>query len=156
TMKKLIRLFSLSCIMLVAVVCSLGQTGTSRITGTVKDPQSALVPDAQVTVKNGATSVTYTGRTTSAGVYEFPSLPVGEYTITVEASGFRKFVSTKNVLTVGSPLVLDGPLEVGATTEVIEVQGGYERVETSHAMLGDVVGEKAIRDLPLNGRNPLT
>lgn len=133
-----------------------GQTGTSHITGTVSDPQGAVVADAQVTVKNEATGVTYTGKTTSAGVYSFPSLPVGGYAITVEAAGFKTFSSTGNVLTVGSPLVVDATLQVGAAAEVVEVQGGFDRVDTTHAMLGDVVGQRAIRDLPLNGRNPLT
>lgn len=154
-MNKLLRLFSLGVIVLIATLAQ-AQTGTSRITGTVTDPNGAVVPDGQVTVKNEATGVTYTGKTTSAGVFAFPDLPVGDYTVTVEAKGFRKFLSSKNVLTVGSPLVVDAALEVGAATETVEVQGGYERVETSHAMLGDVVGEKPIRDLPLNGRNPLT
>ncbi|HEU4387897.1 MAG TPA: TonB-dependent receptor, partial [Blastocatellia bacterium] len=138
------------------VVPAFGQTGASRITGTVSDPQGAVISDAQVTVRNEATGVSYTGRTTSAGVFAFPDLPAGEYSVTVEAPGFRKLVSTRNVLTVGSPLVIDVALTVGAATEVVEVQGGFEGIETSHAMLGDVVGQRAIRDLPLNGRNPLT
>ncbi|HXG90990.1 MAG TPA: carboxypeptidase regulatory-like domain-containing protein [Blastocatellia bacterium] len=143
-------------ILLIAAVCASAQTGTSRITGTVTDPQGAVVSDAQVTVKNEATGVTYTGKTTSAGVFAFIDIPVGTYTITVEVSGFRKFVSTGNVLEVGKPLDATITLEVGATTEVVEVQGGFERIESSNAMIGDVVGRRAIRDLPLNGRNPLT
>lgn len=155
-MKAHIRPFALCFILLLTPLCVMAQTGTSRITGTVTDPQGSVIADAQITVKNEATGVTYTGKTTSAGVYAFPSLPAGEYSITVEATGFRKFVSTRNVLTVGSPLVVDAALEVGAATEVVEVQGAYEKLDTSHAMLGDVVGQRAIRDLPLNGRNPLT
>lgn len=155
-MKTHIRPFSLLFILIITSLCAVAQTGTSRITGTVTDPQGAVIPDAQVTVKNEATGVTYTGKTTSAGIYAFPSIPVGDYSISVEVSGFRRFVSTKNVLTVGSPLVVDAQLEVGAATEVVEVQGAYEKIDTSHAMLGDVVGQRAIRDLPLNGRNPLT
>jgi hypothetical protein len=155
-MKRLTRPFSLSFILLVAAVCAFGQTGTSRITGTVTDPQGAVVPDAHVTLKNEATGVSHIGKTTSAGIFAFIDIPVGEYTITVQASGFRKFVSTKNVLEVGKPLGADVKLEVGAANEVVEVQGGGERIESSNAMLGDVVAQRAIRDLPLNGRNPLT
>lgn len=145
------------CLWLVLLgTCAVAQTGTSQITGTVTDPEGAVIVDAQVTAKNEATGVTYGGKTTSAGVYSFPSVPAGEYSITVEAPGFRRFTSIHNVLTVGSPLVVAVTLQVGAASEVVEVQGGYERVETSHAMLGDVVGKRAIQDLPLNGRNPLT
>jgi hypothetical protein len=155
-MKILMRSFSLSFILLVAAVCALGQTGTSRITGTVIDPQGAVVPDAQVTLRNEATGVTHTGKTTSAGIFAFIDIPVGQYTITVEAAGFRKYLSTKNVLEVGKPLGADVRLEIGTANEVVEVQGGAERIESSNAMLGDVVAQRAIRDLPLNGRNPLT
>lgn len=155
-MKIQMRVFSVCFLLLALPICVIAQTGTSRISGTVTDPRGAVIVGAQVTVKSEATGVTYTGKTTSAGAYVFPDIPVGEYSVIVEAQGFRKVVSTRNVLTVGSPLVVDVALEVGATTEVVEVQGGYDRVETSHAMLGDVVDAKAIRDLPLNGRNPLS
>ncbi len=153
---KAIRHMTLCFFLLALSAGAVAQVGTSRITGTVTDQHGAVIADAQVTVRNEATGVTYTNKTTSAGVFAFPALSPGYYTVTVEAKGFRTHTATKNVLTVGSPLVLDVALEVGTASEVVQVQGGYERIETSHAMLGDVVGERAIRDLPLNGRNPLT
>ncbi|HEY3134508.1 MAG TPA: TonB-dependent receptor, partial [Blastocatellia bacterium] len=154
-MNKLLRLFSLGVILAVAALIAQAQSGTSRITGTVTDPQGAVVANAPVTATNEATGVNYTQKTTSAGVFAFADVPVGDYTITVEAQGFRKFISTKNVLTVGSPLVVDVTLQVGSTTEVVEVQGGYERIETSNATISDVLETKQIQELPLNGRNPL-
>lgn len=150
------RKLAIALVFSLAAISVPAQTGTSRITGTVMDPQGAVIVGAQVTAKNESTGVTYTTKTTSAGVFEFPSMPIGSYTITVEMAGFRKYSSAGNVLTVGSPLVIEVTLEVGSTSEVIEVQGGYERIETTHAMLGDIVGRRPIRDLPLNGRNPLT
>ena len=84
------------------------------------------------------------------------SLPVGSYTITVEYPGFRKYVGTNNVLTVGAPLVVNVTLEVGQPTEIVEVTGAYERIATTHAMLGGVVTRREVVELPLNGRNPLS
>jgi hypothetical protein len=132
------------------------QTGTSRITGTVTDQTGAVLSGATVTAKNEATGVQYTTTATTAGTYALESLPVGSYSITVEAQGFRTFTSTSNVLTVGAPLVVNAPMEVGKATEVVEVVGSYERIETSNAMISDVVSRRAVVDLPLNGRNPLS
>lgn len=132
------------------------QTGTSRITGTVTDPQGAVLPGAKVTARNEATGVTYSAQSSSAGAYSFDSLPVGNYEIKVEAAGFRTYTSTANVLTVGAPLVVDVPMQVGSASEVVSVTGSYEKLTTTNAALGDVVERKTITELPLNGRNPLS
>src|SRR5216684_1381806 len=80
---------------------------------------------------------------------------VGTSAITVSKQGFHTFVSVHNVLTVGSPLVVDVSLRVGAASETVQVEGSYQRIETSNATISDVVtGEQAV-NLPLNGRNPL-
>lgn len=148
------------CILLATVVLlsfsTLAQTGTSRITGTVTDPQGAVLPGAKVTAKNEATGVTYSAQTSSAGAYSFESLPVGNYEIKVEAAGFRTYTSAANVLTVGAPLVVEVPMQVGAATEIVSVTGSYEKLTTTNAALGDVVERKTITELPLNGRNPLS
>ncbi|MGH9882722.1 MAG: TonB-dependent receptor plug domain-containing protein, partial [Pyrinomonadaceae bacterium] len=86
----------------------------------------------------------------------FGVLPVGTYTVTVERSGFKKFQKTGNALEVNTPLTVDVVLEVGQVTEVVTVQGGTEQIQTSNATIGNVVDQKAIEALPLNGRNPLT
>ncbi len=151
---SLLWLLPLSIILLAKTVSA--QTATSRITGTVLDPTGAVIQGAVVTAKNEATGVEYKTTTTSAGTYALESLPVGSYTITVEYPGFRTYVGTRNVLTIGAPLVVNVTLEVGQPTEVVEVTGAYERIETSHAMLGGVVTQRAIVELPLNGRNPLS
>jgi len=132
------------------------QTSTSSITGTVTDATGAVIPGAKVTAKNEATGVTYTQTTTGAGLYVFPSVPVGSYTVTAEMSGFKTINKTGAVLEVGTPLVVDVTLEVGQASEIVNVEGGYERIQSTNATLGNVVERKAIVDLPLNGRNPLT
>jgi hypothetical protein len=132
------------------------QTGTSSIRGTVMDASGAVIAGAKVTARNEATGVTFTQTTTAAGVYSFSSLAVGSYAITAEMSGFKTLNKTGNVLEVGTPLVVELTLDVGQTSDVINVQGGYERIQSTNATLGNVVEQKAIEALPLNGRNPLT
>src|SRR6266404_4560671 len=134
---------------------ALAQTGTSRITGTVTDVSGALVPGATVTARSEATGVTYTQTTTEAGLYGFPSLPVGSYTVSVALQGFKTTNKTGNILEINTPLVINLSLEVGGVTETVEVAAVTEVLQTTNAAIGDVVERKAIVDLPLNGRNPL-
>ncbi|MFN0111436.1 MAG: TonB-dependent receptor domain-containing protein [Blastocatellia bacterium] len=155
-MKRTNRVLLLIALLALIVGNVLAQTGTSRITGTVTDPSGAVLPNAKVTARNEATGVTFSAQTNSSGSYSFDSLPVGSYEVKVEAAGFRTYSSTANILTVGSPLVVDVPMQVGATTEVVSVQGAYERLATTNAALGDVIERKTITELPLNGRNPLS
>jgi hypothetical protein len=133
-----------------------GQTSTSRITGTVTDPSGAVVPAASVTAINEATGITYTQVTTEGGLYSFPSLPIGLYTIKVELTGFKTAENKSNVLEINTPLVVNVHLQVGGTNEVVSVIGGYEKLETTSAKIGNIIEQKAIESLPLNGRNPLS
>ena len=137
-------------------ISALAQTSTSSITGRVVDSKEAILPGAAVSVTNEATGLSQTQTTTDSGVYAFASLPVGTYTVTVEQAGFKKFQKTHNALEVGTPLTVDAVMEVGQVSEVVTVQGGAEQLQTSNATMGNVVEQKAIEALPLNGRNPLT
>lgn len=156
TKRSITALLRVMTVWSVLAFIAFAQTGTSRITGTVTDPTGAVLPSARVTAKNEATGVTYSSLTSSAGTYSFESLPVGNYEVRVEAQGFRLYTSTANVLTVGSPLVVDVPMQVGAASEVVSVTGSYEKLTTTNAALGDVIERKTITELPLNGRNPLS
>jgi Carboxypeptidase regulatory-like domain/TonB-dependent Receptor Plug Domain len=137
-------------------IVALAQTSTSRISGRVVDSKQASIAGASVTITNEATGVAQTQTTTEAGVYAFEALTVGNYTVTVEQTGFKKFQKTGNHLEVNNPLTLDIAMEVGQVSEVVTVQGGPEQLQTANATLGNVVEQKAIETLPLNGRNPLT
>jgi hypothetical protein len=132
-----------------------GQTSTSQISGTVLDPTGAVVPGAEVTLLNEATGVSQKLTTTEAGVFAFPSIPVGTYTIRVEARGFKTSVRTGNTVQVNTPVTVDITLEVGATTESVMVSASAELLQTSSAALGNVIEQRSITTLPLNGRNPL-
>src|SRR3989441_3073062 len=120
------------------------QTATSRITGTVSDASGALVPGAMVTARNEATGVSYTQTTTEAGLYGFPSLPGGTYTITVALPGFKTASKTGNILEVNTPLVINMSLEVGGVSETVSVAAEIEVLHTSSAVIGNVVERKAI------------
>jgi carboxypeptidase family protein/TonB-dependent receptor-like protein len=132
------------------------QTSTSEISGTIRDATGAVIPGALVTATNEATGITYRQSTTAAGLYAFPSLPAGTYSITAEMKGFKTGKQTGNLLVVGTPLTVDMMLGVGETTEILNVEATAVPIQTENATIGNVVSEKAIKDLPLNGRNPLS
>src|SRR5438309_52308 len=155
-MLKPTRLLVSFLVLLVLCLAVIAQTGTSNITGTVRDTNGAVVAGATVTAKNEATGVTSTQTTTESGLYSFASLPVGNYTITIEKPGFKTLQKTNNALQVGEPLTVDGALEIGQVSETVTVSGGAEQLQNSNATIGNVVEQKAIEALPLNGRNPLT
>src|SRR5215813_10614768 len=142
--------------LLLGMTVAFAQTGTSRIIGRVFDTKQASIPGATVTVTNEATGFTQTQNTTDAGVFAFDSLPVGDYTIAVEQNGFKKFLKTGAHLEVNTPLSIAVIMEVGQVSETVTVQGGAEQLQTANATIGNVVEQKAIEKLPLNGRNPLT
>lgn len=149
-----------ACICLVlTLVCALlasAQVSTSSVTGVVTDSSGAVVPNATVEVKNESTGQTYTATTSDAGKYTIPSVIPGAYSVTVTAKGFQKYISVHNTLAVGQPLVVNANMTVGAANETVEVQSNYERIETTNATISDVITEKQVKNLPLNGRNPLT
>lgn len=134
----------------------IAQTSTSEITGTVRDTTGAVIAGATVIAANEATGVTYTQDTTQSGLYAFASLPTGSYTITAQLRGFKTSKQTGNLLVVGTPLTVDLVLGVGETNEVVKVEASTGQIQTENASIGNVVSEKAIKDLPLNGRNPLS
>ena len=131
------------------------QTSTSQISGTIRDSSGAVVPGAAVTATNEATGVQQKQNTTDAGVYAFPSLNVGAYTVKVEGSGFKTAIKTGNIIQINTPASIDITLEVGSAAESVQVTASAELLQTSNATIGNVVEQKSIVSLPLNGRNPL-
>ncbi|MCC6859436.1 MAG: carboxypeptidase regulatory-like domain-containing protein [Bryobacterales bacterium] len=141
--------------LLLALLPLAAQTGTSHITGRVVDASGGVVPNAAVTAIRESTGQTYRVNTTGTGIYSFPSLPAGAYTVLAELKGFKISRSPGNVLEVGTPLNVDLTLQVGDAGEVIHVESAFERLQVANAALGSVVERKALAELPLNGRNPL-
>jgi hypothetical protein len=146
-------------ILLFVTGVALGQGTASRVTGVVTDQSGAVVPGATVTLTNEATSISLTTETTSSGDYVFDTVQIGNYTVSVEMQGFKKFVSTNNQVNVNQPATVNVALEVGGITDVVTVQSTAEIVQTnSSGNIGNTVEQKTLVSLPIvgsRGRNPL-
>ncbi len=153
------RVFHLGLFAVVAAALALGQGTTSRVIGVVSDPSGASIPGATVKLINEGTNATFETKTADNGAYFFDAVVSGSYTITVEAPGFRRFTSRRNPVTIGQPTTVNVTMEVGTVTEVVEVSGSAEIVQTSTSgNFGNLFTETTIRDLPIvgvRGRNPL-
>ena len=129
------------------------------VQGTVADESGAVVAGANVKAQNPATN--FTRETTSAtkGFNRFDQFPVGTYTLSVEASGFKKSVTQQVALSVNEALTLALKLEVGQVSEVVTVSEAPSAVNTETSVLGKTVDNRTLNDLPIlsgaGGRNPL-
>src|SRR5438105_4689842 len=126
---------------------------TATISGTVSDSSGAVVPKASLTVTNTATNESRTATTENDGSYQFTKLPIGTYRLTVEQTGFNKYVREGIVLNVNQNAKLDVSLKIGATNQTVEVTGDVTQVDTVSATLGNVETERRILDLPLVERD---
>lgn len=131
------------------------QTGTGEITGSVTDSSGAVVAGATVALTNPATGVRRSTTSNSEGLFNFPALRPGTYTLRVEMQGFQAQVRGDIVLQVGQIPRIDFALAVGNVTETVEVTGGAPVLETESTSVGTVIENKRIVELPLNGRNYL-
>ena len=136
-----------------------GQGTTGAITGTVTDQSSASVAGAKVTAVNPATTFSRDTITAGNGAYRLDALPVGVYTVTTEASGFKKSVINQVTLNVNDVLAVDFKLEVGQVSETVTVTEAPSPVQTETSVVGRIVDNKTLNDLPVlsgaGGRNPL-
>lgn len=132
------------------------QVATSRLDGIVEDQSGAVVPNAKVVVVNDKTQVRAELTTGSEGLFVFPSLQPGMYTVTVEAAGFRKSVVHNVELNVSVATTQRVKLEVGQVTESVVVEAEAVRVQTADAQLGRSVTMRDIDTLPQLSRSPIT
>src|SRR5919112_2021921 len=130
------------------------QTNTvGSISGTLRDPKGAAVPDTEVTITETATGQSRTVRTDADGFFNAPSLPVGRYNLSTAPPGFKKLVAPDIEVNVSARVVLDLTLEVGEVTETVTVAGAAQLVETRAQNVSSLISEKQVTELPLNGRN---
>src|SRR3954468_23593235 len=130
------------------------QAGTGEITGLVTDPQGAVVTGATVEIANQATGEKRTTHTTGSGVYRFTALPVGTYTITIDAKDFQK-MEVRNVnISVALVSTRDITLKVGAAgTESTVEEGGAAQVDTNDAQVSTLLDKRVWQQLPLETRS---
>ncbi|HEV8429154.1 MAG TPA: carboxypeptidase regulatory-like domain-containing protein [Pyrinomonadaceae bacterium] len=126
---------------------------TGNITGTVRDPQGAAVPKAEVTITEEKTGVSRTVRATEDGFYTATSLPAGVYTVSTSPSGFKKTVTTGVDLHVNENKTVNLDVQVGQVTETVTITSESAPVELRSGEVSSLITEKQVTELPLNGRN---
>jgi hypothetical protein len=132
----------------------MAQAVTAEIIGTVTDSSGGVLPNAKVTITNLGTNISRSMTTTGVGTYAFSLLPVGSYSVSVEAAGFKTFTVPTITLAVGDRARVDAKMEIGALTETVEVSASSAGLlQTDSATVGGLVTDTAVQDLPVNGRN---
>ncbi len=131
------------------------QSDKGTIGGFVKDTSGAVVPAAKVLLTNEATGESYQATSDSQGHYTVTNLTAGDYTLTAEVKGFKKFVSNHNTLGANTTLDLDASLTIGAATEEVTVSATAQVLQTESAAVQSEITGKQVSDQELNGRNPL-
>jgi hypothetical protein len=126
-----------------------------EITGLVTDASGAVLSGAAVTLTNTNTNAVRKTTSTDAGVYAFPSVPPGSYSVTAEVTGFKTWLSQPFQVQVQQSVRLDIALQVGQTSEKIEVAATVALLQSENASVGSVIENKVVTELPLNGRNYL-
>src|SRR6266700_965569 len=154
-MKNSYRMVALVFFMSLASSAALfAQSDLGTISGFIKDPSGATVPNAKVTVRNN-TAVERQAVTNESGYYTITNLPPGLYTLSLEAPGFQKYQSTDNKLDPSGHLSIDVTLSVGASTQIVQVTAATATLQTESSTVQELVTRQQIDSLELNGRNPI-
>ena len=138
----------------ILISCSLafGQSASTSLRGTVKDPSGALVPNATVTITDNSVNKTFTATTNGEGTYQFPQIPPSHYLITVTAQGLGSESKTAELL-VNQPATIDFKLTVQANTITVDVSASAQTLNTTDASEGGSMGNEMIQALPSETRN---
>jgi hypothetical protein len=143
--------------LLLILVCGLCSTAMAQssasLNGTVTDATGAAVPGAKVLARNQATGVESATQTDTAGAYLFPALPIGLYRLEVTAPNFQTAVITNLKLDVATAATQNVQIKIGEAAEKIEIVADAAVVETTTNSMGQVINEKTVQEIPLNGRH---
>jgi hypothetical protein len=126
---------------------------TATMLGTVKDASGAVIAEAAVTAKHVDTGLSRTAQTDARGTYRIVALPIGEYEVSSERTGFKTAIRRGLRLVVGQEAVVDVTLEVGAVEQQVTVTAEAPLVNTTLSSTSGLVDEQQVKELPLNGRS---
>ena len=153
--RKIMLVWAAVLTLAVAPLSMRSQNASGNISGNVLDTTGASVPDATVTLTNLDNSERQVMSSNSSGGYSFVNIPPGNYKIQAEKTGFKVFVRQPIVVEIESGLKIDITLPVGASTETVQVTSEAPLLQTSTQSLGQVIEQRTVTELPLNGRNPI-
>lgn len=128
---------------------------TTTLSGTVTDPQGAVIPAATVTITNVATAAARETSTNERGVYQFPQVAPGTYKLRVEATGFKAHLEERVQLLINAPATVNVQLQLGERSETVTVTSQAEVLNTTDATLGNAFSSQQITELPTLLRNPV-
>src|SRR3984893_16447933 len=140
-------------VLLVQTQTAFGQVDQGSVSGTVQDASGALVPNAKVTLLNKDVGLSLETTTKASGEYTFTPVRIGNYSLSVTAPGFSTTTQENLQVSVQQHLQVNIQLKTGATTETVEVNTTPALLQTEEGSVGQVITEKTINSLPLNGRN---
>ncbi|MBN9658817.1 MAG: carboxypeptidase regulatory-like domain-containing protein [Acidobacteria bacterium] len=147
-----VRVTRLLIVGLLFAFCLMAQRDLGTIAGTVTDPQGGVIPNAKVTIKEDATGLTYDVTTNTSGEFVRPALKPGTYTVTAEATGFRRVAQQNVVLVGGDRVAVPLSLPVGNVSESVEVSAQAPLLQTETTTLGADLGKRTVSELPLGGQ----
>jgi hypothetical protein len=154
-MKNFRFILTVVLVLLVLAPSAFSQGSTGRLIGTVTDPHGAAIAGATVTVKDNQTAREQTVTASDEGNFVFPQLPFGVYTVTVTAQGYSNFTATEVKIDTNRDNTLNVAMSVGGLKENVTVVAGADIVNSSNGELSNTISEKQVKELPINGRNPL-
>jgi len=144
-------------VLLGAPLCALAQgaASTTSLSGIVKDADGGVLPGATITVTNTATGVSQTTVSNGQGLYSFPNMNVGNYTVTVEMSGFKKMTHTEVRLLGNQPAQITTTLQIGGLTETVTVETPTDLVRIETPTVSSTISGEFIKSVPARSRNAL-
>src|SRR6266567_3994491 len=148
------RLFTIVIIAALTAAICCAQVATGNLRGTVSDSTGGVLPNCSITITHTSTGLVRKMVTNEQGDFNAPSLPVGEYRIAVGLTGFQTKVLSGLTLQVDQTAIVPVVLEPGAVTQTMEITASAPVLDSQTSSLGQVIENKRIVDLPLNGRNP--
>jgi len=150
--KRRAEMLLLGCVLFLAALPLQAQLPTATVTGTVTDPSGAVIPSAEVTLTNTSNGFKYTAIANGSGEYVVPNLAPANYTLKVEATGFKIYVQEGILLVVNQATTVNPVLQLGSQTQTVQVNSAPPVLETQTAHLGQTVTGNEMRELPLVGR----